>query len=105
PLFLKEFLGLDFIIRVLISILIIMPFSFFMGIPFPLGIRILEIMGMGNDIPWMWGINGVGSVLGSTLAMIIAISLGYTEAFMSGDGCYFIIFLFLWRTVVLHLFD
>ncbi len=96
PIFFNKFFSLNFNIRILVSILIMIPLSFFMGFPFPLGIRFLEIVGMGKDIPWMWGINGVGSVLGSTLTTIIATNLGYTEAFMIGAGCYIIIsFIFM----------
>lgn len=98
PTIFNKFLGLDFNIRILITTLIIIPFSFFMGFPFPLGIRFLEMVGMRRDISWMWGINGVGSVLGSTLTTIIATNLGYTEAFMIGAGCYIIIsFIFIFN--------
>ena len=50
-------------------------------------------MKMENNIPWMWGINGISSVLGSAMAMVIAISLGLTEALLVAAGCYFVVFL------------
>jgi len=30
-------------------------------------------------VPWAWGINGVGSVAGTTLAVIIAMSFGFSR--------------------------
>ena len=48
---------------------------------------------MENCIPWMLGINGASSVLGSAMAIVIAISLGFTEALLVAAGCYFIVFL------------
>ncbi len=64
-----------------------------MGFPFPLGIRWLKELKMENHIPWMWGINGICSVLGSVMTIVIAISFGFTEALLVGAGCYFIVFL------------
>lgn len=49
-----------------------------MGFPFPLLIRYSNKMGLKNKIPWFWGINGVSSVVGSTAAVIIAKSLGWS---------------------------
>jgi hypothetical protein len=46
-----------------------------------------------KHIPWMWGINGVGSVLGSVMTIAIAISFGFTQALLVGAVCYLIVFL------------
>jgi len=92
PLIFNQLLGLDLAIRSLAAVVILTPLGFLMGFPFPLGIRLLKEMKIENHIPWMWGVNGVGSVLGSAIAMVIAISLGLTEALLVAAGCYFIIF-------------
>ncbi|RJR22602.1 MAG: hypothetical protein C4582_06295 [Desulfobacteraceae bacterium] len=92
PLLFDKLLGFDLPIRILISIIILLPLSFLMGFPFPMGIRILKDKGMSNNIPWMWGINGAGSVLGSALTLVIAISKGFNEALLAGASCYLIIF-------------
>jgi hypothetical protein len=63
-----------------------------MGFPFPLGIRLLKEMAMESKIPWMWGVNGVSSVFGSVLTIVVAISFGFTEALLLSACCYFIIF-------------
>ena len=74
------------------------PLGFLMGFPFPSGLRLLREIKMENYIPWMWGINGTSSVLGSAMTIVIAISLGFTEALLVAAGCYFIIFLIFLTT-------
>jgi len=93
PIIFEQLLGLGLTIRLLATIVILIPLGFFMGFPFPLGIRLLREMRMEDRIPWMWGINGIGSVLGSAMTIVIAISLGFTEALLIGASCYFLIFL------------
>ncbi len=62
--------------KIFLSILFISPAAFFMGMPFPLGLRKLAEL---NDtlIPWAWGINGCLSVISTALATIIAVEAGY----------------------------
>ncbi|MEN8192544.1 MAG: hypothetical protein ABFS12_06980 [Bacteroidota bacterium] len=60
-----------------LSFLIIAPLSFFMGIPFPSGIKYLSRTQTKN-IPWAIGINGCFSVFGTVLATIISAELGFT---------------------------
>jgi hypothetical protein len=45
-------------------------------------------LNMESQIPWLWGINGVGSVLGSVATIAIAISAGFTQALVVGAACY-----------------
>ena len=90
---LKQLLGLELAIRLLVTVAMLTPLGFIMGFLFPLGLRLLKEMGMADYIPWMWGINGLGSVLGSALTIVVAISFGFTEALLLGAGCYFIVFL------------
>ena len=93
PLIFNQLLGLSLAIRLLATVVILTPLGFLMGFPFPLGIRWLKEMKMENNIPWMWGINGISSVLGSAMAIVIAISLGLTEALLVAAACYFVVFL------------
>jgi hypothetical protein len=46
----------------------------------------------------MWGINGIGSVLGSAMTIVVAITFGFTVALLLGATCYFIVFLTFQRT-------
>jgi hypothetical protein len=93
PLIFNQLLGLELAIRLLAMVVILLPLGFVMGFPFPLGIRLLKEMKTEKHIPWMWGINGVGSVLGSVMTIAIAISFGFTQALLVGAVCYFIVFL------------
>ena len=93
PFVFDRLLGLDLVIRVLVSVFLLIPIGFLIGIPFPMGIRWLKARNLENHIPWMWGINGVSSVLGSVMTIVIAISFGFTEALLISAGCYLIIFL------------
>jgi len=97
PPLLDQFLKHTLALRGLIVNLILAPIGFFMGLPFPLGIRSLKEMGMENHIPWMWGVNGSASVLGSVMTILIAISLGFTEALLVCAGCYLIVFLIFFK--------
>ncbi len=90
---LEQLLGLELAIRLLITVAMLTPVGFVMGFLFPLGLRLLKEMGMAVYIPWMWGINGIGSVLGAALTIVVAIYFGFTEALLVGAGCYFIVFL------------
>ncbi|MFZ3064306.1 MAG: hypothetical protein WA277_03350 [Nitrospirota bacterium] len=91
-------IGYGFIIRVITAAMLVLPLGFLLGIPFPSGIRLLKLREKGFLISWMWGINGAASVLGSVLAVAVAIMAGFTSAQFISAGCYlFIGFLYLNR--------
>jgi hypothetical protein len=92
------FLGAPFLARILISFLLLMPLGFFLGMPFPLGMKLLDELGLGRYVPRMWGVNGIGSVLGSTLAIALAISYGFSYAMILGAILYIFIFIILFPT-------
>jgi hypothetical protein len=92
PIF-NQLLGMALGLRLLVVVVMLIPLGFLMGFPFPLGIRLLKRMRMEGHIPWMWGLNGVGSVLGSALTIAVAIGFGFTQALLVGAGCYLIVFL------------
>jgi hypothetical protein len=94
PLIFNVFLSSGILIRGLISGILIFPLGFLMGIPFPSGISLMR-HNYKKDIPWMWGINGSFSVLGSAFAIVMAMSYGFTGGLIAGGAGYFIIFLML----------
>ena len=63
--------------RILVSILLIAPLAFSMGIPFPVGLSYLGVLNQGL-VPWAWSVNGCASVLSAVLATLLAIHLGFT---------------------------
>ncbi|MBI4483580.1 MAG: hypothetical protein HY652_11915 [Acidobacteria bacterium] len=72
--------------------LLLAPVGYLMGMPFPIGLRALKNQAL---IPWMWGVNGATSVLASILGMILALSMGYTAALVTGAASYLTAFLLL----------
>jgi len=82
------FLGSSLSWRTAISFFMLAPLGFFMGMPFPLGIKSLEELGFTQYVPKMWGINGLGSVLGSALAIALAINYGFSYALFLGAALY-----------------
>jgi len=61
--------------RLLVTMVVLAPMAFLMGMPFPTGMRWAGTHRPGV-VPWLWGINGVMSVLGSALAIALAIHIG-----------------------------
>jgi len=74
-------------LRIIITIVLVFPLGWFMGQPFPLGMRLVEREGLGI-IPWGWGVNGAASVLGSSLALALAIAMGYRLTLFIGIAVY-----------------
>src|SRR5262249_5208271 len=60
--------------KILISLALIAPLAFWMGMPFPLALSQVAAHTPGL-VPWAWGINGCASVLGAILATLLAMSL------------------------------
>jgi len=86
PIF-RIFMGTGFLVRLAISVLTISIFGFFMGIPFPSGIRLLEACER-DLIPWGWAANAFSSVLGSIAALLIAFWGGYNLVLLIAGSFY-----------------
>jgi hypothetical protein len=63
-------------VRILVSILVIAPCAFFMGMPFPDGMDALTEHRPGL-LPWAWGMNGGLSVAGTALAWTLTSASGF----------------------------
>jgi hypothetical protein len=59
--------------RIILVIIFIAPLGFFMGMPFP-----KAALRVGSLIDWGFAVNGTASVFGSTLAVFIAFTLGFS---------------------------
>lgn len=77
PWLFAELTGLGLIARMLVSLLLIAPLAFVMGMPFPLALSNLAENAQ-NYIPWAWGINGCASVISASLATLLAIHFGFS---------------------------
>jgi len=98
PGLLNALVGLPFVVKLLISGLLLVPLGLAMGTPFPTGLRALAgatvaeslIQGeaTGNAVEWAWAMNAASSVLGSVLAMVIAIQWGLNVTLACGALVY-----------------
>jgi hypothetical protein len=94
---------LGFGYRLVVSGMLLIPLGFVMGMPFPTGLRALaghpafEVLGgpteagsarVDNAVEWAWAMNAAASVLGSVLAMVIAIQFGLTVTLACGVAAY-----------------
>ncbi|MGK9477241.1 hypothetical protein [Melioribacter sp. OK-6-Me] len=83
--------------RALVIFILLLPLAFLLGFPFPTGIQLLKQNSLSNYIPWLYGINGIMSVTGSVLAVILSMTFGFAVSFMVGLFFYLVITLGAWR--------
>ncbi|HEX7894341.1 MAG TPA: hypothetical protein VF447_09140, partial [Terriglobales bacterium] len=80
------------------SAVLLVPLGFIMGMPFPTGLRALanriEQQTTADSIEWAWALNAAASVLGSVLAIVIAIQFGFNVTLTCGAGAYALALLF-----------
>ena len=87
PSLLASLVGLGMGTKLLLSGLLIAPLALLMGMPFPTGLSALGLKPHGS-IEWAWALNAAASVLGSALAIMIALELGLTAVLLSAAGAY-----------------
>jgi len=63
--------------RILFAIVLIAPLGLLMGMPFPLGFRLVSQVNQPLT-PWAWGVNGFASVVGSILSVMLAQTIGFS---------------------------
>jgi hypothetical protein len=121
PAALAAWVGLPFMLKLLISGTLLVPLGFAMGMPFPTGLRaVADVVSVetrltasreadtqgpltapthakschdasnDNAVEWAWAMNAASSVLGSVLAMIIAIHFGLNFTLACGTFAYFL---------------
>jgi hypothetical protein len=71
----------EIIIRVIISVLLIAPLAFTLGIPFPYGMSLIEDK-RKDIVAYSWGVNGFFSVIGSISAVMLSMSYGFQFVFI-----------------------
>jgi predicted MFS family arabinose efflux permease len=65
----------------------LLPLGFLLGTPFPTGMRLMSQRDASN-IPLIWGLNGVGSVVGSLCAAMFAKAWGFNTVLFIGAAIY-----------------
>ena len=96
---LAALVGLSFEGRLVISGLFLVPLGFVMGMPFPTGLRALTSArrdpSVESMVEWAWAMNAAASVLGSVLAMVIAIQFGLNATLACGAAAYVLALAFM----------
>lgn len=113
PHWLEALIGAPFAVKLMISALLLGPLAFAMGMPFPSGLRALtpqQVQGRDSSrtpnssredpdrhgaVEWAWGMNAAASVLGSVLAIVVAIRFGLTATLVCGAAAYVLALLLL----------
>jgi spermidine synthase len=105
PNWLEAWVGLGLYSRIVVSGLLLAPLGFVMGMPFPTGLRALAAgpvvdvasgaSAQDNAVEWAWAMNAAASVLGSVLAMVIAIQFGLNVTLGCGVAAYLLALLLL----------
>jgi predicted membrane-bound spermidine synthase len=97
PAFLPRLVGITFASKLLISAVLLVPLGLIMGMPFPTGLRQMAANrtsfephneNSASRIEWAWALNAASSVLGSVIAMFIAIEYGLSATLFSAVVCY-----------------
>ena len=87
PIVIHQFEAASTPVRIAISVAILFPIGFFMGMAFPIGMR-RALAEAPSIAPWLWGVNGAASVCASVLVVVIALGAGISAAFWAGSACY-----------------
>ena len=78
-------------VRIGVAIALIFPLGFFLGMPFPLGILAIEKQPTGA-IAWAWAMNGLFTVIGGILSVLLSIYCGFKVTLIAGLLIYCIAF-------------
>lgn len=80
-------MGLPLPWRIVIVLAMLGPLGTLLGMPFPAGLRIVA-----NEapafVPWVWGVNGFFTVVGSVGASILGMIFGFTVVLAVSGACY-----------------
>lgn len=77
PLIREWFLAQSLPVRIVMTVLLQLPLGTCLGMYFPTGIAVLRER-EPRLVPWAWAVNGVASVVSSVLAVILAMSIGFS---------------------------
>ena len=91
-MFLNLAVGYPFWTRVGLTLVLVAIPAYFMGMPFPLGIKLLDESDK-SQVPWAWGVNGCVSVISTTLAAIVAVEIGFTAVLLLAGAAYALAYL------------
>lgn len=80
-------LGWPLPVRVALTLLAMAPLGIALGMPFPLGLAAVQ-RSTPRLVPWTWGVNGFFTVIGTVVAVMLGMTVGFTGALVAAGGCY-----------------
>ena len=96
PRILSFFQGSPAFLRWFLTFALIGTLGFFLGMPFPMGIRRAASRGQ-VFVSWGWCANGCASVLGAILPVLVALIWGFQVVFLLSGLCYLGALLAVWK--------
>ena len=91
PYLLQSLHGTALLSRSLVTLGLIAPLGFLLGIPFPVGLRMLVSRTSSEKVALAWATNGLFSVIGSVSATAIAILAGFQWVWLAALAGYFLL--------------
>lgn len=91
PFVFDIFMASQIWVRILVTSGLLFPIGFFLGMPFPLGILAIEGMPQGA-VAWAWGLNGLFTVVGGLLSVLLSIYFGFQVTCMIALTIYLLAF-------------
>jgi spermidine synthase len=95
--------GIDFGAKLAVSIFILFPISFLMGIPFPAALEAVKKHASPSLTALLWGVSGGASTVATAVGLYVNVTSGFTVSFTLGAALYaagsafFLLLLFLTR--------
>ncbi len=87
PRLVPALLPLPLAARVAVTVLLVAPLGLAMGMPFPRGLKQAGQASLPAPA-FYWGLNGVLSVIGSILTVVVAVNLGFQVVMLGASACY-----------------
>jgi hypothetical protein len=87
PPLLSGLMGLAQGWKILLTVMLVAPLAFFLGLPFPLGLAAVAARAEAL-VPWAWGINGFASVVATLLATLLTIHWGQSMVVLLAAAFY-----------------
>lgn len=91
---LKTLIGLPLAARMVLSLVLVAPLAFAMGLPFPLALSALK-QETDGAVPWAWGLNGCGALIGPVAGIVLAVYGGISATMGAAALCYALVFLLI----------
>ena len=92
------FLQFDVGVRILVSIIMIFPLAFFLGMPFPLGILAIQNKPTGT-VAWAWAFNGLFTVAGGIFCAVFSVYFGFKATMLVALFAYLLAY-FMYRKLL-----